>query len=103
MRLTSHRSRYQVYRKQKDLNNGIKFNPQLTKKRGKLLHESLQIAQKVDAINFTYANIHGDICARLHEAVNGTDSFSFNSLTELLKKLNDLELVDLDEDGNLVE
>ena len=103
VRFTSHRARYEVYRKKTDLTNGLKFNPQLTKRRGKLLSDSIQIAEKVDEIDFAYANIHGDICVRFKEAVNGTESFSFTSKEGLLRKLKDLDIVDLDEEGNLAE
>ena len=103
VRFTSHRARYEVYRKKTDLTNGLKFNPQLTKRRGKLLSDAIQIAEKVDEIDFAYANIHGDICVRFKEAVNGTESFSFTSKERLLQKLKDLDIVDLDEEGNLAE
>ena len=103
VRFTSHRARYQVYRKRTELKNNVKLNPHLTKKRGKLLHESIELTEKIDAVDFTYANIHGDICARLKTAVNGTESFSFQSAEQLLKKLSDLHLVELDAEGNLID
>ena len=103
VRFKSHRSRYQVYRQRAELKNNVKINPHLTKKRGKLLHESIEIADKIGAVNFVYANIHGDICVRLTAAVNGTEYFSFQTTQQFLKKLSDLNIVELDAEGNLVE
>ena len=103
VRFTSHRARYQVYRKKTELKNNVKFNPHLTKKRGKLLHETIELAAKLDCIDFAYANIHGDVCVRLTAAVDGTESISLQSTSQLLKKLSDLRLVVLDQEGNLAE
>ena len=103
VRFTSHRARYQVYRKKTELKKNFKFNPHLTKKHGKLLHETIELAAKLDCIDFAYANIHGDVCVRLTAAVDGTESISLQSTSQLLKKLSDLRLVVLDQEGNLAE
>ena len=92
-----------MYRKKTELKNNVKFNPHLTKKRGKLFHETIQLTAKLDCIDFAYANIHGDVCVRLTAAVDGTESISLQSTSQLLKKLSDLRLVVLDQEGNLAE
>ena len=68
-----------------------------------MLHESIKLCENIEGVNFAYANIHGDICVRLSAAVNGTESFSFQSTEQLLKKLSDLKLVELDEEGILIQ
>jgi hypothetical protein len=103
VRFKSHHARYDVYRKRKEVKNGVKLNPHLTKRRGTLLHETVEMAEKIDAVDFVYANIHGDICAMLKEEINGTKKFIFETAHQFLEKLSRLNLVELDEDGVLVE
>ena len=75
----------------------------MTKRRGTLLHETVELANKIDAVDFVYANINGDICARLKEDANGTQTFMFETAHQFLEKLSRLNLVELDGDGLLVE
>ena len=93
VRFKSHRSRYSVYRNRKQLQNGVKMNPNLTKKRGDVLYESSELVKDVAGIDFTFANIHGDLCVRLTAARNGDHVFTFHSIAELRKILEESDIV----------
>ena len=93
IRFKSHRSRYSVYRNRKQLQNGVKMNPNLTKKRGDVLYKSSELVKDVAGIDFTFANIHGDLCVRLAAARNGDHVFTFHSIEELRKILEESDIV----------
>ena len=103
VRFKSHHARYEAYRKRKEVKNGVKFNPHLTSRRGTLLYETETLADKIEPVDFVYANINGDICARLKHAVNGTEVIKFESTQQFLEKLSNLNVIELDDDGILVE
>ena len=101
VRFRSHRTRYAVYNKRKDAKNNIKFNPHLTQHRGKLLHESIVFCENIDGVDFTYANLHGDLCVRLSEKVNDKNVIkSFNTMQELKNYLVEKNLVDPEEESD---
>ena len=93
VRFKSHRSRYSVYRNRSRLQNDIKMNPNLTKKRGSMLHDSSELVKDVAGVDFTFANIHGDLCVRLTAARNGDHVFTFHSIAELRKILEESDIV----------
>ena len=93
VRFRSHRSRYNVYFKKDQLKNGLKIGPHLTNHRAKLLYDSLY-ASEIDGVEFTYANLHGDLCVRLTRVHNEKQVHQFTSLEELHQILVDAKLVD---------
>ena len=99
VRFRTHRSRYDLYGKRKELKNGIKIGPHLTHRRGKLLADSIDHVKDVRGVEFVFANIHGDLCVRLTDEYDGKNVFPFNSMDELNKVLADKDLIELvDED-----
>ena len=84
VKFKSHESRYECLR-QKKVTKSKKIAPNLTRNRGKLLHEVSSIIKdnKIDAIEFAFANIHGDLQIRLAEPVEGSKVHPFESLKEL--------------------
>ena len=98
VRFRTHRSRYELYGKRKDLKNGIKIGPHLTHHRGKVLHESIEHVQDIPGVEFTFANLHGDLAVKLSEKYEGKDVFSFNTIDELNAILLEKGLIEEDED-----
>ena len=97
VRFRSHKSRYNVYFKKDNLKNGLKIGPHLTNHRGKLLYDS-QFASDIDGVEFTYANLHGDICVRLSTAFKERQVHQFTSLEELNQILVEADLIDADDE-----
>ena len=83
VRFRSHRSRYAVYKERKKLKNGVKMSPNLTKNRLQILHESSQLVQDTEGVDFTFANINGDLCVRLTNAHNDRNVWTFTSIQNL--------------------
>ena len=104
VRFRSHRTRYAVYTKRKDLQNNVKLNPHLTQHRGKVLHDSVEFCKEIDGVDYTFANLHGDLCVRLSEKVNDKNIIKgFNTLDELQNILIEKNLVDPVEDESSEE
>ena len=98
VRFRSHRSRYALYGKKKDLPNGLKINAHLTHHRAKVLHESIDLVKDIEGVEFTYSNIHGDLYVRLTEPdEKNNHKFMFNSIDELNEILMQKGLVEDDE------
>ena len=89
VRFRSHRQRYAVYKERSKLQHGVKMNPNLTKKRGTMLYKSSKLVENVQGVDFTFANIHGDLCVRLTAEHEGRNVWTFQSLGELKKLLGD--------------
>ena len=94
VRLRSHRARYALYNKKKDLKNNIKFNSHLTNHRAKTLHESIDFVKDVEGVDYTYSNIHGDLYVRLtsenpddERTDRRSDDHVFNTIDELTEIL----------------
>ena len=83
VRFRSHRSRYAAYKERKKLKNGVKMSPNLTKTRLQVLDESSKLVRDIDGVDFTFANINGDLCVRLTTAVNGRHVWTFSSIQNL--------------------
>ena len=92
---------YEAYRKNKEVKNGVNFNSHLTSRRGTLLYETKKLADKIEPVDFVYANINGDICARLKQAVNRTEVIKFKMSQQFMEKMSNLNAVELDDDGSL--
>lgn len=94
VRFKSHASRYACLIKKKQLKSN-KISPNLTRNRGKILHKASEIIneKKPSAIEFAFANIHGDLQIRLAEPCDGKKVHPFNSLNELDTFLLDNNLI----------
>lgn len=82
VRFRSHASRYAVYGEKHKLRN-YKIGSNLTKRRGSLLYDASQLTDSIDAINFVYADIHGNLKVRLINEYKGKHVFPFNSIDML--------------------
>ena len=94
VRFRTHQSRYELYGKRKELQNGIKMSPHLTYHRGKILHESIEHVENIQGVEYTFANLHGDLAVKLSDKYEGKDIFSFNTIDELNNILIDKKLVE---------
>ena len=101
VRLRTHRARYALYKKKKDLKNNIKINSHLTNHRAKTLHQSIDFVKEIEGVYYTFSNIHGDLYVRLtseNPDDEGTDrrndDHMFNSIEELSKILVEKGLVE---------
>ena len=74
-----------VYERKKAKN--IRIAPNLTKRKGKLLHDAVQSTEDATKVNFVYADTHVDLKIRLNDPHNGRYVFPFNTLEELNKFL----------------
>ena len=89
VKFKSHAARYKVYNGRKSLKNR-KINPNLTKKRGKLMYDARLIIENIEKVHFIFADIHGDLQMRLKDPYKGKHFFEFNSiesLNDLLKEM----------------
>lgn len=91
VRFKTHATRYAVYREKKKLRN-IKISANLTKARGKLLHEALDLVSDNNNVDFVLSDIHGDLRVKLKNDHNGKNFFKFNSLENLNEMLVDMEI-----------
>jgi hypothetical protein len=84
VRFKSHSSRYDVYRKRKELKNkSIRITPSLTKTRRKLLSMARSEYEEHEDVNFVYVNEHGDTKVRFNEKFKGKFVYDFSSMDEL--------------------
>ena len=84
VRFKSHSSRYDVYRKRKELKNkSIRITPSLTKTRRKLLSTARSEYEGHEDVNFVYVNEHGDTKVRFNEKFKGKFVYDFSSIDEL--------------------
>ena len=95
VRFKSHSARYAVYNKRKSLPN-IRISPNLTKKRGKLLSNAVELTENIQTNDwgFVFANSHGDLLVRLKDKYEGKHYHSFNSIECLADKLKQIGLLD---------
>ena len=98
VRFKTHQSRYKTYQKRKQLVNGVKIGPHLTRHRGSVLHESIDFVKDINGVEFTYANIHGDLRVRLTNEYDGKNDFQFTSIQELNQMLVEKELLVKDDE-----
>ena len=99
VRFRSHKSRYAVYAKRKSAKDNVKINPHLTNQRAKTLHESVDLVNEIDGVDFTFSNLHGDLCVRLKEPVNNKNVFNFKSIDDLKKLLGEKLNVEFEDDN----
>ena len=94
VRFKSHSSRYEVFRKRKAARN-IKISPNLTKARGKLLHDAVALADTIEKNDwgFVFANMHGDILLRLKDKHKGKHYHPFDSMESLTSQLTEIGLL----------
>ena len=84
VRFKSHSTRYDVYRKRKDLKNkSIRITPSLTKTRRKLLSAARSEFEEHEDVDFIYVNEHGDTKVRFKEKFKGKYAYDFASIDEL--------------------
>ena len=99
VKFRSHKSRYALYKKRKDLKNNIKINAHLTNHRAKVLHTSVDHIKDTAGVEFTFSNTHGDLYVRLTAPDDeGTVDFEFNTIDELDQILRDKGLLVGDEE-----
>jgi hypothetical protein len=84
VRFKSHSTRYEVYRKRKELKNkSIRITPSLTKTRRKLLSTARAEYEQHDDVNFIYVSEHGDTKIRFKEKFRGKFVYDFSTIEEL--------------------
>ena len=99
VRFKSHASRYDVYRKRKELKTkSIRITPSLTKSRRKLLSTARSEFENHEDINFVYVNEHGDTKVRFHEKFRGKFVYDFSSIEEL-RELMETPFGEYDDDN----
>ena len=86
VRFKSHATRYNVYRKRKELKTKtLRITPSLTKSRRKLLSTARAEFESHEDVNFIFVNEHGDTKVRFHEKFKGKYVYDFSSIEELRK------------------
>ena len=68
----------------------MKISPNLPKRRSTLLYEASKRLEDVEKVNFTFADIHGDLVIRLQEEYKGKFLFTFNSMDDLDELLREM-------------
>ena len=86
VRLKSHAPRYEVFNELRQERH-VKIGANLTKRRGKILYDGVNITDELTKVNFVFCNGHGDLKIRLNEPFNGKYVFSFETMEDLGKLL----------------
>ena len=91
IRFRSHKTRYNVFREKKKLKH-VKISANLTKKRGKLLHEAIEFVESINEVDYVFADIHGDLKVKVKKQYKGTNTFKFETFENLKKLLIDMDI-----------
>ena len=91
VRFKTHHSRYSIYKEWKMAKN-VRISPYLTKKRVGILKEASSLVEKLDMVDFVFANIHGDLNLRLVEPFHEKQYFQFSTVDELTTLLNSMDI-----------
>ena len=97
VKFKSHGFRERLYRDRRKipLNNKIKFRVSLTKRRSKLLEETIKICKDATNIDFVFSDSNGNLKIKLVSRANGKLFFDFNSeedLSEVLALADDRQV-----------
>ena len=57
----------------------IKINPNLTKRRGKILYDAVKLTEELPKLNFIFSYTHGDLKIGVNEPQDGKYVFPFES------------------------
>ena len=74
VKFKSHSSRYAGYNERKNAKH-IKINPNLTKRRGKILYDAVKLTEELPKVNFISSDLHGDLKIRVNEPQDGKNVF----------------------------
>ena len=91
VRFKTHEARYKVYDERKK-SKSTKIRPNLTRRRGQLLHQASKLVEDVDQVHFVFANDHGDLKLRLkNKTADDKQYFDFKSMEDLKETLRGLD------------
>ena len=107
IRFKSHAAKESFYRARKTLPPSmkeVKIRPSLSRHQNDLLREAIdtveqyslndEIVNPVNPIEFVFANIHGDIQAKMKSKVRGSPFITFNSIQDLRRKFQDAQAIE---------
>ena len=103
VRFKSHAAKEAFYRARKTLpasRRGIKIRPSLSPNQKNLLRDAQSLVEEfslneeiVNPVEYVFANIHGEIQAKMKKKFRGSPFISFNSLKELSCRLQEAQAV----------
>ena len=103
IRFKSHAAKEAFYRARKNLppsRKAVKIRPSLSPNQKTLLRDAQAWVEKyslnaemVNPVQFVFANIHGEIQAKMQKKYRGNPFISFNSIQDLASKLMDAQVV----------
>ena len=104
IRFKSHAAKESFYRARKTLPPAmkeVKIRPSLSRHQNDLLREAIDTVEQysfndeiVNPIEFVFANIHGDIQAKMKTKVRGSPFITFNSIQDLHRKFQDAQAIE---------
>ena len=103
IRFKSHAAKESFYRARKNLPPSmreVKIRPSLSRHQSDLLREAKDTVEQyslndeiVNPVEFVFANIHGDIQAKMKTDVRGSPFITFNSIQDLGRKLQEAQVI----------
>ena len=103
IRFKSHAAKEAFYRARKNLppsRKSVKIRPSLSTNQKNLLRDSQSWVEEyclnsemVNPVQFVFANIHGEIQAKMQKKYRGSPFITFNSVQDLASKLKDAQVV----------
>ena len=103
VRFRSHAAKEAFYRARKTLppsRRGVKIRPSLSLNQKNLLRDAQSLVEEyclndetVNPVEYVFANIHGEIQAKMKKKFRGSPFISFNSLKELTWRLQEAQAV----------
>ena len=103
IRFKSHAAKEAFYRARKTLppsRRNIKIRPSLSLNQKNLLRDAQTLVEEyslndevVNPVEYVFANIHGEIQAKMKKKFRGSPFISFNSLKELTSRLQEAQIV----------
>ena len=103
IRFKSHAAKEAFYRARKDLPPArkavVKIRPSLSLNQQNLLRDALSFVdefglkdEEINPVEFVFANVHGEIQAKLKNKFRGNCFISFNSIQDLARKVQDAQV-----------
>ena len=103
IRFKSHSAKEAFYKARKTLppsRKSVKIRPSLSNNQINLLRDAISVVEDfsldeevVNPVEFVFANIHGQIQAKMKEKVRGSPFISFNTIPDLVRKLQEAQVV----------
>ena len=103
IRFKSHSAKEAFYKARKTLppsRKSVKIRPSLSNNQINLLRDAISVVEDfsldeevVNPVEFVFANIHGQIQAKMKEKFRGSPFISFNTIPDLVRKLQEAQVV----------